>query len=231
MTLKYARTRCTARSDFDRADRQQQVLKAIFEKVTRLDMLPTLIAQGPQMWRTLQDSVKTNLTLDQIIALARLASQVDADDIRFGAIDEDYTIPHVTEDGAEVLILLRDDMRELRDELFTTETASGQEENEGSPLEEEAAVIEVLNGTLTTGLAADVTERLRQENLNVTRTGNANRQDIEESLILAHADKPQTAQYIAEILDLPQSAVVHGSDPAAEFDISVILGADYRPPQ
>lgn len=232
MALKYARTRCTPGSDFDRADRQQKVLKAIFNKVTRLDMLPTLVAQAPQMWRSLSGSVETNLALDEIIALARLANQVDADDIRFGAIDGAYTVPHETEDGAEVLILVRDRMRELRDELFTSGTTSEEEEAEnGSPVDEEAATVEVLNGTFRTGLAADVSELLEQENLQVSRTANADRQDVEESLIIAHRDKPHTAQYIADILDLPESAVVQGSDPAAEFDISVILGADYRPPQ
>lgn len=233
MALKYARTRATAGSDFDRADRQQEVLKAIFEKVTRLDMLPTLVAQAPQMWRTLQDSVETNLKLDQIIALARLASQVDLDDIRFGAIDEKYTAPYVTEDGAQVLYLLRDKMRDLRDEIFTTEEALAEEGEVDAPsqLEKEAATVEVLNGTLTAGLAADATDRLRQENLNVTHTGNADRQDVEESLVIAHTDKAYTAQYIARFLGLPQSAVVQGSEPGAEYDISIILGADYRPSQ
>jgi LCP family protein required for cell wall assembly len=231
MALKYARTRSTAGSDFDRADRQQKVLKAVFEKVTRLDMLPTLIAQAPQMWRTLQGSVETNLKLDEIIALARLASQVDIDDVHFGAIDEKYTVPYVTEDGAQVLILLRDKMRELRDEIFTTEEPLAEEEgvDASSQLEEEAATVEVLNGTLTAGLAADVTERLREENLNVTHTGNADRQDVEESLVISHADKSYTAQYIARFLDLPQSSIVQGSEPGAEYDISVILGTDYRP--
>jgi LCP family protein required for cell wall assembly len=233
MALKYARTRATAGSDFDRADRQQKVLKTVFEKVTRLDMLPTLIAQAPQMWRTLQDSVETDLKLDEIIALARLATQVDPDDIRFGAIDEKYTEPYVTEDGAEVLYLLRDRMRELRDEVFTVEEPPTEEgeADAASQLEEEAATVEVLNGTLTAGLAADATERLRQENLNVTHTGNADRQDIEESLVIAHADKTYTAQYIARFLDLPESAIVEGSEPGAEYDISVILGADYRSSQ
>ncbi|MGD2103805.1 MAG: LCP family protein [Anaerolineae bacterium] len=232
MALKYARTRHTAGSDFDRADRQQAVLRAIFKKVTSLNMLPTLIAQEPGMWRTLEGSVETNLTLDQIIALARLASQVEPDDIHYGAIDERYTLPYVTEDGAEVLILIRDRMRELRDELFTTETASDEEGSEsGSQLEEEAASIEVLNGTLTAGLAADVTELLREENLDVVHTGNADRQDVDETLVVSHTDKAFTAQYIASVLNLPQTAVVQGSEPAAEYDISVILGADYPPPQ
>ncbi len=232
MALRYARTRRTSGADFDRARRQQQVLTAIFKKVTRLDMLPTLIAQAPQVWRTVQDSVETDLRLDQIIALARLASQVDLDDVRFGVVDEKYTVPHETEDGAKVLILLRDRMRELRDEIFTSEeSAPDDEAGPESRLDEEAATIEVLNGTLTQGLAADVTERLRESNLDVAHTDNADRQDVEESLVVAHTDKTYTAHYIARLLDLPESAVVQGSAPAAEYDISLILGADYAPPQ
>lgn len=230
MALKYARTRHSAGGDFDRAKRQQKVLKAVFEKVTRLDMLPTLLAQAPQMWRTLQDSVETDLTLEKIIALARLASEVDPDDIQSGVIDERYTVFHETDDGKQVLILLRDKTRELRDDIFTSEEPVDDEaEDPGSRLDAEAATIEVLNGTLTTGLAADVTERLRDEDLEVTHTGNADRQDVEASLVVAHTDKPYTAQYIADVLNLPQSAVVQGSEPAADYDISVILGADYRP--
>jgi LCP family protein required for cell wall assembly len=232
MALKYARTRHSAGGDFDRAERQQKVLQAVFTKITRLDMVPTLVAQAPQMWSVLQDSAETDLTLDQIIALARLATQVDHDDIRFAVIDEQYTIFHETDDGQQVLILLREKMRGLRDDLFTAVEASSPEETDSkSQLETEGATIEVLNGTLTTGLAADVAERLRQEGLNVTHTGNATRQDIGESLVVSHADKTYTAQYIARFLNLPHSAVVRGPEPAAEYDVSLILGADYNPPQ
>ena len=230
MALKYARTRHSAGGDFDRAKRQQKVLRAVFDKVTRLDMLPTLLAQAPQMWRTLQDSVDTNLTLDQIIALARLASEVQPDDIETGVIDEEYTIFHETDDGKQVLILLRDKMRELRDDLFTTERESEEAADEGSVVEE-AAAVEVLNGTLKPGLAADVAERLRQADVEVTSTGNADRQDLDVSLVVAHTDKTYTAQYIARLLGLPDSAVVQGDEPGSDYDISVILGADYAPPQ
>jgi LCP family protein required for cell wall assembly len=227
--LKYARTRHSAGGDFDRAERQQQVLKAVFDKVKRLDMLPTLLAQAPEMGGLLRDSVMTDLTLDQIVALARLASQVKTEDIAFGVIDERYTMFHETDDGQQVLILLRDEMRVLRDEIFTAERISVQDgPTAGSQGDIEAATVEVLNGTLTTGLAAEVTELLRREGLNVTHTGNADRQDIAESLVVAHSDKTATAEYIAGLLDLPQSAVVQGSDPAAEYDVSLILGGDYR---
>lgn len=232
MALRYARTRHSSGGDFDRAERQQEVIEAVFQKVTRLDMLPTLLAQSPQMWRTFQDSVDTDLTLDQVIALARLASEVDWEDVETGVIDERYTLFYETDDGQQVLVPLRDKMRELRDDLFTTETSSNAEESEEtSPPEDKGATIEVLNGTLVPGLAADVAERLRRENLEVLQTGNADRQNVEESLIVAHTNNTHTAQYIAQLLELPDSSVVEGYEPRADYDITVVLGADYHPPQ
>src|SRR5690606_30243945 len=65
--LKYARTRATFGGDFDRAQRQQDVLHAIRDHVLSTNQLPNLIANAPQMYSTLEDSVNTNLTEGQII--------------------------------------------------------------------------------------------------------------------------------------------------------------------
>ncbi|MFW6082419.1 MAG: LCP family protein [Chloroflexota bacterium] len=232
MALKYARTRHSSGGDFDRAERQQEVLKSVFAKVTRVDMLSTLLAQAPQMWSTFQGSVETDLTLDKIVALARLTNEIDEDNVRTGIIDEESTLFYETEDGQQVLIPVRDKMRELRDELFTSTAYSDDvEDDRRKPIEEEAATIEVLNGTLRPGLAADVADILREGGLRVNRTGNAERQDVQESLVVAHAEKLYTAQYVAELLDLPESAIVPGYEPGAEYDVSVVLGADYGPVQ
>jgi LCP family protein required for cell wall assembly len=234
MALKYARTRCTGGGDFDRAKRQQQVVLAAFERVTQLDMLPTLALQAPELWRTLQDSVVTDpdLTLNKIIALANLASEVDRENIRLGAIDENYTQSYVTPDGRQVEIPLREQIRELRDYVFAAEAPALQEEDgPAARLEREAATIEVLNGTLTEGLASRTAEYLQQQGLQVVHTDNADRFDMLESLVIVYTGKTYTAEYIVRLLDLPATVVVHGSesDPAADYDISVILGADYQP--
>jgi LCP family protein required for cell wall assembly len=47
MALKYARVRYSEGGDFDRARRQQQVVLAIFERVTQLNLLPQLATQAP----------------------------------------------------------------------------------------------------------------------------------------------------------------------------------------
>jgi len=231
MALKYARTRHSAGGDFDRAKRQQQVLLAIFKQVTRADKMPQLASRAPELWRTLQGSVVTDLTLDEIIALAQLASEVDSESIRYGVVDEHYTQFWGTPDGQQVLIPLRDRIRELRDYIFTTEAPAPQQtEDPAAENENEAATIAVLNGTTTAGLAGLTADFLQQQGLQVVRTDNADRSDYAESLVIVYTGKTHTAEQIVNTLGLPSTALVHGNDPNAEEDISVILGSDYQPP-
>jgi len=230
--LKYARTRHTEGGDFDRAKRQQQVLRAVFEQVTRPDMLPQLAPQAHELWQTMGDSVVTNLKLDQVIALAQLASEVDPDDIRYGVIDEYYTQFMETPDGQQVLIPLRERIRELRDHIFTTDTSLLQQaEDPAAHLAAEAATVEVLNGTAMEGMAGTAAEYLEQQGIQITHIDNADRSDYADSLVIVYTGKTYTAEYLTHIMGLPPTAVVHGSNPNAEYDISLILGADYQQPE
>jgi LCP family protein required for cell wall assembly len=229
MALRYARTRYSAGGDFDRAKRQQQVILAVFDKVTQLKMLPQLIAKAPRIWETLKGSVETNLRLDEIIALANLVEQMDRENIHSGVMDQHYTQFWTTPSGQQVLIPVRERMRELRDYLFTSEAPSPEVEDPAARLQEEAATIAVLNGTTTVGLAGRTTDFLTANGLTIALTDNADLSDYAESLILVYTGKNYTAETIANILGLPETAVVHGADDGADYDITVILGADYAP--
>jgi len=232
MALKYARTRHSAGGDFDRAKRQQQVLLAVFEQVTRLELLPQLASRAPELWEMLEGSVVTDLTLEQVIALAKLASEVDPEDIRYVVIDEHYTQFWATPDEQQVLIPVRDRIRELRDYIFTTDAPLPQQADDpAARLEAEAATVEVLNGTTTAGLAAFTTDYLQRQGLQVAHTDNADRSDYAESLIIVYTGKTYTAEYVARLLSLPLTAVVHGADSNAEYDISIIVGSDYQSPE
>jgi len=231
MALKYARTRHTSGGDFDRARRQQEVLMAVYEKVTRLEMIPQLASRAPQMWQTLQGAVMTDLNLEEIIALARLASEVETDDIRYGVIDERYTQFYETPDGQQVLIPLRDEMRELRDYIFTNKAVRPAASDPAEELAAEGASVEVLNGTTIPGLAGTTSEFLTVQNVTVSNIGNADRSDYTDSLVIVRTGKDYTAEYIVNVLELEPTALVHGDDPNAAYDISVILGTDYQLPQ
>jgi LCP family protein required for cell wall assembly len=229
--LKYARTRHTEGGDFDRAKRQQQVMTAIFEQVTRLDLLPQLAPRVTELWNTLEDAVVTDLTLDEAVALAVLATDVEPGNIRYGVVDEYYTQFWETPEKQQVLIPLRDRIREMRDYIFTTAAPPPQANDPTARLAAEAATIEILNGTEMAGLASTTAELLEQHSLQVTNVGNADRSDYTESLVIVYTGKIYTAEYLTRLLNLPPTAVVHGGDPNAEHDISLIIGADYEPSQ
>jgi len=236
MTLKYARTRHTS-SDFDRARRQQQVMSAILEKVTNIGLLPDLAKQAPEIYKMLEASVQTDMALDQMLALANLATQIDRSTIRFGVIDQTCTQQWVTADGAQVLIPLRDPMREVRDYVFAADIPTPAP-NQANPVQSgitptpEIATISVLNGTARAGLAGTTSDYLKAQGLDVTTVGNADRQDYAQSGVVMNRDKQLTAARIASLLHLPATAVVKGTDSSAAHDLIVILGNDYAgPPQ
>ncbi len=224
--LKYARTRHSQNGDFDRARRQQQVIMAILEKITNAGMLPQLVAKAPELYATVADSVDTDFKLDQIIALAGLASKLDRDQIRFAVLDETCTESGETPDGAQVLIPIRDRIREKRDYVFGITAGDGSE-----ALVSEAATVAIFNGTEQVGLAGYAMQSLTENGVSVTVYDNAEKQDYAASLIVLNRDKSITAKKIAELLSLPETAIVQGDGSMAtmDYDIVVILGADYAP--
>ncbi len=236
MALKYARTRHGS-SDFDRARRQQQVMTAILEKVTDVGLLPDLAKKAPEIYKTLETAVQTDLAVDQILALANLATQVDRATIRYGVIDQTCTQQWVTPDGAQVLVPLRDRLREVRDYVFAADLPTpSPDQAQAQPVQPvitptpEIATVAVLNGTLRAGLAGATAEYLKTQGINVAHIGNADRQDYAQSQIIMNRDKPRTTARLVSLLNLPATAVVKGADPNAVQDIVVILGNDYAGP-
>jgi LCP family protein required for cell wall assembly len=108
--LEYARTR-HADSDFGRARRQQQVIRAVRDKALELNMLP----RYPELLNQLGDSVETNIPPDKQLAFAQLASQIKASDIYMAQIDAGM-VRETTDTGD--LILNRAKAKPLLDWFF-----------------------------------------------------------------------------------------------------------------
>jgi anionic cell wall polymer biosynthesis LytR-Cps2A-Psr (LCP) family protein len=66
LALAYARARNTAGSDFDRAERQQQVILAIRDRILSAEMLPTLATNAPALYQSATPG-RTNLKVLQVV--------------------------------------------------------------------------------------------------------------------------------------------------------------------
>jgi LCP family protein required for cell wall assembly len=224
--LKYARTRHDMMGDFGRAHRQQQVMLAVRDKVLTAKMLPQLLPRAGELASTLGNAVQTDLSLQQMLALAKLGSQIDRSRIKSVYIDQTMTLPYETPDKDQVLIPLRDEIRKVRDAFLTPPSiVSGT----ALPPEPPASIV-VQNGTVTAGLAGQTAEALKARGFNIVQYGNTddNRSDYAQTQILVYTGRTAAAQALADALQVPLSAIRPVTGTANASDIKLILGADYR---
>ena len=232
--LKYARTRATFGGDFDRARRQQQVISAVRARVLSLGGVSALVGQAGALWEAVQEDVRTNMTLEEIIRLALKAQQIPDSDITFAVIDANYvTFATTEEDEQQVSIpdpyLVRQLMRQLLNPAVAS--ATGQEMEEmAAAAQNEGASVYIENGAGVEGLAGRTQEYLAAQGLNVIGVANADNPDYTQTIIYDYGRGPQTARYIAHLLGLPPSAIQTQPDSESPYDIRLILGADYTPP-
>lgn len=114
--LKYARTRHQD-NDFNRARRQQQVIMAVRDKVLGLGV-SEMIDQAPTLFQQLSQSFRTDLSLNDVVGLARAASEIPNENIRNEVIDHNYVSNYYTETGASVLIPINELIAPLLQEMF-----------------------------------------------------------------------------------------------------------------
>ena len=229
--LKYARTRATFGGDVDRAGRQQAVILAVRDQVFALDMLPQLIAQSPSLWQTFQDNVRTNFTLDEGLQLALLMQDIPRESIHTAVIDYNYVYNETTPDGRQVLVPIRDNIRELRDSLFAPPIVPTPViENLPALMAEEGANVAVFNGTAVFGLAAATEEYLNSYDINVVEIGNADSATYRTSQIIDFGDHPNTTKYLTQLMHIPPLNISNGSEPEGNYDVLIIIGDDWRVP-
>jgi anionic cell wall polymer biosynthesis LytR-Cps2A-Psr (LCP) family protein len=222
--LQYARARHGG-SDFTRARRQQQVITAIRDKAFSLNIPLTKI---PEMLRIAGDSVQTDLGLNEMYTLAKLGREILGDSIQGAVIDETMTTPQITPDGAHVLIPNRASIREVVGELFggpmPTDVATRSEKE---VIAQEAARIEVQNGTLTPGLAQRTADYLKGLGYPVVAFSNATRSDYANTLIIDYSGKTSTVGLLAKRLNVASENIRQEAGTQSGVDIRVVLGRDY----
>ncbi|MCX6035806.1 MAG: LCP family protein, partial [Chloroflexi bacterium] len=240
-TLGYARDRYTEGGDVDRAARQQQVILAIRDKVINPANFVSLIGHARTLYDELSGGINTNLTLMDATRLAVLAKDIPLENIQTGVIDYTMMQPgSVILDGQPSSILrpYPDKIRELVDKIFGGGTmepmATGTIEQE---MQTEAARVVVINGTGVAGMAAQTSDYLIAQGMNVTDFGNTvDYPDAyyepfpTQTIIIVHAGKPYAMQYLMALMKCSTSQVLVDFKPDAPEDIVVALGVDWGGP-
>jgi hypothetical protein len=80
-----------------------------------------MIAQAGTLYQQVENGVRTDLSLEQMIRLATAANSIDSDNINNDVLDYDFVSSYRTEAGAQVLILDNDKAAALIQSLFYSE--------------------------------------------------------------------------------------------------------------
>jgi polyisoprenyl-teichoic acid--peptidoglycan teichoic acid transferase len=213
--LEYARSR-HGMNDFARAGRQQKVILAVRSRVLQMDML----SRAPELAGIAQQSVSTNLSPVQMLALAKLVSGIDHDRITNLVIDTNYVRPFVGADGAD---LLDPDIPAIKRAITNAERTAARPELR--------ARVEVLNGSATPGLGQRAADFLSAQGFNVVRIAAAERTDYASSVVqVLGSDTRDSARALAEVLRMPESAISIEPTDNPTADIRIVVGRDFRVP-
>ncbi len=230
--LKYARTRATQGSDFDRAKRQQDVIFAVRDKILSADMIGTLLTNAPALFNALADSYDTDLELDEILGLGLLSMEIDRERIDGHVINQQYILGYeTTADGQQVVILDIFGFRELRDQLFYIPARPQFTKDEiltNAPAE--GTTIAVLNGSGQEGLAGQAADYLTAQGFNVVEVGNADHGGYTTSVITDYRGAPYTVAWMLDKFKINSANVFSGASGASEIDVELIIGADFKVP-
>jgi LCP family protein required for cell wall assembly len=237
--LAFARARYTEGGDFDRAARTQQVILAIRDKVLSLNMVKTLLLEAPALYEQISSGIKTNLTLEQILALGYTAKDIQRQNIQQGVIDEDCLLS--IEDFGEESVLVPDlaKVRELRNKLITSGGLLGYATPPADFAElafRENAIIEIVNGSGKDGMAGLTMDFLVRNGFSESnirlRTATADElfQNPQYTLFTDFTGRPYTVSLLLEVMGFGARNLKTSIWLDSPVDVQIFLKADWQIP-
>ncbi len=229
IALAYARARHTGGGDFERAERQQQVIMGIRDRLLNPEIFGILIDNADDIFNELSSGIHTNLPLDDAIKLAILALTIKEEDIHKAVIGESAIIYGASPDDDSILIPLPDKIREIRDQIFST-GGSFTPFMTGDSLglmQLEGAKVSILNGTNLGDLADRTADYLRGQGANIVSVEHSG-EYINQTTIIIYSAKPYTLAYMVSLMSINENKIFYSYDPNSPVDIKITLGFNWN---
>jgi LCP family protein required for cell wall assembly len=221
--LKYVRTR-NVDDDYGRASRQQQVIRAVVDKVLRAEMLPTLLPKLPRLLYTMRSSIETDIPMALQLEIANYMNSTALREVRQLVLDSRYGEETYSEEGAWILRPDRTLVRSALGNFFALPMGDGS--MAGNNLN--WVRVEILNGTGEPGVAAKTRDLLQQQGWQVVSIGDADRGDYGRTIIINYGVPDELVAKVGSDLELaPNLSSVHGLNSSAPVDMRIVVGRDF----
>jgi len=223
-------------SDFARSRRQQKVLTALKNKFMSFKTFrsPSTVTNT---LAALQANITTNMNVGEILRLARMARNIDREDIMHEVLDNGPDSPLVDKlvNGAYVLLPKNDDwnvLRQAAENIFETAEIADPTEDPPPPIEDRVnASVEIRNGNGASGVARDAAGKLSSYGFRIIKIGNADSFDYSQTIIydLTFGKDEAALERLEKIF--PTGKLLGGKlaaphDPLSGADFLVVLGQE-----
>lgn len=204
-------------TDFDRAKRQQKLLRALLAQKLRVQNIPVLTKAGQQVF----GCVETTLSWREMFDLMRLMKELPPGGLKSATLEGKDEKRHGIYYCIADETLLQQVVAEQED--FLSGIGATEAESTGPVL------VEVLNGYVVPGAAAGAGAKLTAKGYKVVRVGNATTRNRLQTMVLYRGDMETHAQEIADLLG---GALLEkdpsGPAPEGTAQVQVTLGKNYR---
>lgn len=224
--LAYARHRYTEGGDFERAQRQQDVLYAIYEQL--IWQLPKLLANPQQLYDAVTKAVKTNLSIGDMVKLAWTVTDLEPWQISRAVIAPPYQVElEKSPSGEDILVPIPDKIREARDTIFGSSIAASpatlleEGQDESVLIAKEGARITLLNGSSNPDIFNKTVAYLQGYGITIVNQGPAQNSYANGLEIIT--GKPFTGKFLKTVMNIPIEAVRMNFDPYSDIDLVVTI--------
>jgi len=223
--LKYARTRHSD-DDYARSRRQQDVIRAVVDRVTRADLISSLLPRAWQLISTMRSSIDTNIPIPVQIELATYMREAALQEIRQDVLDHRYGEEKITEETGWILIPDRDKVRAAVDRFFSPALSA----DPTASIDPTWVRIEILNGTGEQGVAARTRDYLQRQGWKVVAIGDADRSDYTNTIVINYGIPQTIIDQVGTTLALPATfSSLKGLDNSNPVDLRIVVGQDLLP--
>ncbi len=220
--LLYVRSRYgSARGDFDRSERQREVMIALKEKVFSLGTFGNPL-KVTQLIDAFGDHVQTNFTISEVMRLYSIAKQIPSASVTsVGLADppNDYVTTGAA--GGQSVVMPKAGIGN-----YAAIQSYIRNTLKDSYIKSENANIVVLNGTATPGLATTKANELKSFGYNVTIIGDAPTKTYTQTRLVDRRSgaKKYTQHYLENRLGVKATSQLPAGIDAGTADFVVILG-------
>jgi polyisoprenyl-teichoic acid--peptidoglycan teichoic acid transferase len=212
---QFARFRNDAYGDVGRVQRQQQLIRALREKVTSPAMIPKL----PQAIQLLQSYIDTNLSLDEMLALVNFGLDLERDQFRMVMLPGRFSTPD--EYVASYWLMDTDNMEKVMHDYFQINSVSFVDQQQ-SVYDQRIAV---QNASGEPQLGRRVANYLRDQGFgNVYLVSDWSDQQTQTQIIVQWGDL-EGAETIHSVLGVGE--VIPASTGDLDSDFTIRIGTDW----